>query len=115
LACTAFPQRISADRAIPIGLLVNELVTNALKYAYPPETHPEGGEIRVRAEPRPGGLVVEVADDGAGLPPGFEIGRASKSLGMRVVGSLTRQLGGQLTTPETPRGACFRLEVPLAP
>lgn len=115
LACSAAPLQISADRAIPIGLLVNELVTNALKYAYPPETHPEGGEIRVRAEPRPGGLVVEVADDGAGLPPGFEIGRASKSLGMRVVGSLTRQLGGQLTTPETPRGACFRLEVPLAP
>ncbi|SDN66811.1 Two-component sensor histidine kinase, contains HisKA and HATPase domains [Methylobacterium phyllostachyos] len=115
LACTAAPYRISADRAIPIGLLVNELVTNALKYAYPPETHPEGGEIRVWAEPRPGSLVVEVADDGVGLPPDFEIGRASKSLGMRVVGSLTRQLGGQLTTPETPRGACFRLEVPLTP
>lgn len=115
LACTAAPYRISADRAIPIGLLVNELVTNALKYAYPPETHPEGGEIRVRAEPRHDGLVVEVADDGVGLPPDFEIGRASKSLGMRVVGSLTRQLGGQLTTPETPRGACFRLEVPLTP
>ncbi|MCJ2073279.1 GAF domain-containing protein [Methylobacterium sp. J-030] len=115
IACTAAPHRISADRAIPIGLLVNELVTNALKYAYPPGTHPAGGEIRVRAEARPDGLVVEVADDGVGLPPGFEVGRASKSLGMRVVGSLTRQLGGQLTTPETPRGACFRLEVPLAP
>jgi two-component sensor histidine kinase len=115
IACTAAPLRISADRAIPIGLLVNELVTNALKYAYPPETHPEGGEIRVRAEPGPDGLVVAVADDGVGLPPGFEIGRASKSLGMRVVGSLTRQLGGQLTIPETPRGTCFRLEVPLTP
>ncbi|MCJ2061308.1 GAF domain-containing protein [Methylobacterium sp. J-088] len=115
LACTAAPYRISADRAIPIGLLVNELVTNALKYAYPLGTHPEGGEIRVRAEPRPDLLVVEVADDGVGLPPGFEVGRTSKSLGMRVVGSLTRQLGGQLTTPRTPRGACFRLEVPLTP
>jgi two-component sensor histidine kinase len=113
LACTAVPHRISADRAVPIGLLVNELVTNALKYAYPPETHPEGGEIRVRAEHRPGGLVVEVSDDGIGLPPGFEIGRASKSLGMRVVGSLTRQLGGRLTTPARERGACFRLEVPV--
>jgi two-component sensor histidine kinase len=114
LACTACPQRISADRAIPIGLLVNELVTNALKYAYPPETHPAGGEIRVRAERRPEGLVVEVADDGIGLPAGFEIGRSSKSLGMRVVGSLTRQLGGSLTIPAREKGACFRLEVPLA-
>ncbi|SFM51046.1 sensor histidine kinase [Methylobacterium pseudosasicola] len=113
LTCTAAAQRISADRAIPIGLLVNELVTNALKYAYPPETHPEGGAIRVRAERALDTLVVEVADDGVGLPADFEIGRASKSLGMRVVGSLTRQLGGQLTLPRTGQGTCFRLEVPL--
>ncbi|MCJ2091338.1 GAF domain-containing protein [Methylobacterium sp. J-072] len=114
LTCTAAPQRISADRAIPIGLLVNELVTNALKYAYPPETHPEGGAIRVRAERELDTLVVEVADDGVGLPADFEIGRASKSLGMRVVGSLTRQLGGNLTLPRTGQGTCFRLDVPLA-
>jgi two-component sensor histidine kinase len=113
LTCTAAPHRISADRAIPIGLLVNELVTNALKYAYPPETHPQGGEIRVKADHQPGGLVVEVSDDGVGLPAGFEIGRASRSLGMRVVGSLTRQLGGSLTTPARGQGACFRLDVPL--
>ncbi|MCJ2050537.1 sensor histidine kinase [Methylobacterium sp. J-070] len=113
LSCTARPQRISADRAIPIGLLVNELVTNALKYAYPPDSHPAGGTIRVRAEPSGETLVVEVSDDGIGLPPGFEIGRTSKSLGMRVVGSLTRQLGGSLTLPARERGACFRLEVPL--
>ncbi|TXN42275.1 GAF domain-containing protein [Methylobacterium sp. WL18] len=113
LTCTAVPQRISADRAIPIGLLVNELVTNALKYAYPPETHPDGGAIRVRAERELDTLVVEVADDGVGLPADFEIGRASKSLGMRVVGSLTRQLGGTLTVPQAGQGACFRLDVPL--
>jgi two-component sensor histidine kinase len=114
LTCTAAPQRISADRAIPIGLLVNELVTNALKYAYPPGTHPDGGAIRVRAERELDALVVEVADDGIGLPADFEIGRSSKSLGMRVVGSLTRQLGGTLTVPRRGQGACFRLEVPLA-
>lgn len=113
LTCAACPQRISADRAIPIGLLVNELVTNALKYAYPPETHPTGGAIRVRTERGIEALVVEVADDGVGLPADFEIGRSSKSLGMRVVGSLTRQLGGTLTVPRTGQGACFRLEVPL--
>jgi len=113
LTCTAAQQRISADRAIPIGLLVNELVTNALKYAYPPQTHTKGGAIRVRTERALDALVVEVADDGVGLPADFEIGRSSKSLGMRVVGSLTRQLGGTLTVPQTGQGACFRLEVPL--
>ncbi|KTS08165.1 ATP-binding protein, partial [Methylobacterium radiotolerans] len=65
------------------------------------------------AERRPEGLVVEVADDGIGLPAGFEIGRNSRSLGMRVVGSLTRQLGGSLTIPAREKGTCFRLEVPL--
>ncbi len=114
LTCAAHPLRLSADLAIPIGLLVNELVTNALKYAYPAERFPEGGEIRVTAEPGAGWLRVEVADDGIGLPEGFEIGRASKSLGMRVVGSLARQLGGTLTVPPLGQGTTFRLEVPLA-
>ncbi len=101
LTCTATPQRLSADRAVPIGLLVNELVTNAVKYAYPPRTHLEGGAIRVRAERDLDILLVEVADDGIGLPDDFEIGRASRSLGMRVVGSLVRQLGAQVSIPET--------------
>ena len=65
------------------------------------------------AEREAGTLTVEVADDGIGLPDGFEIGRASKSLGMRVVGSLARQLGGTLTLPPMGQGATFRLAVPL--
>lgn len=113
LTCSAEPQRLSADLAIPIGLLVNELVTNALKYAYPAGRFPQGGEIRVRSAREAGSLCVEVADDGIGLPDGFEIGRSSKSLGMRVVGSLTRQLGGTLTIPPAGQGTLFRLQVPL--
>lgn len=113
LTCVAEPQKLSADLAIPIGLLVNELVTNALKYAYPDPAFPGGGEIRVRTARDGRTLCVEVADDGIGLPDGFEIGRASKSLGMRVVGSLTRQLGGTLTIPPAGKGTTFRLAVPL--
>lgn len=113
LTCTSTAQRMSADRAIPIGLLVNELVTNAVKYAYPSETYPEGGAIRVRAERELDILTVEVADDGVGLPADFEIGRASKSLGMRVVGSLASQLGAELSIPDAGQGTCFRIAVPL--
>jgi two-component sensor histidine kinase len=115
LTCAAQPLRLSADLAIPIGLLINELVTTALKYAYPAERFPEGGEIRVRASHGAGMLSVEVDDDGVGLPEGFEIGRASKSLGMRVVGSLARQLGGTLAIPPVGQGTAFRLDVPMAP
>lgn len=113
LTCAAEPQKLSADLAIPIGLLINELVTNALKYAYPLARFPSGGEIRVRAAREKATLVVEVADDGIGLPEGFEIGRSSKSLGTRVIASLVRQLGGTLTLPPKEHGAQFHLVVPL--
>lgn len=114
LVCTVAPQRIAADQAIPIGLLVNELVTNAVKYAYPEAAFPAGGEIRVRAARMAEGLALDVADDGVGLPEDFDIARASRSLGMRVVLNLSRQLGATLTTPRDGQGAHFHLAVPLA-
>ena len=114
LVCTVAPQRISADQAIPIGLLVNELVTNAIKYAYPEASHPQGGEIRVRTERDGDRLLLTVRDDGIGLPAGFDIARTSRSLGMRVVSNLSRQLGATLTTPRDGQGAHFHLAVPLA-
>ena len=114
LVCTVAPRRIGADQAIPIGLLVNELVTNAIKYAYPEADFPAGGEIRVRAARTEEGLTLDVADDGVGLPEDFDIARASRSLGMRVVLNLSRQLGATLTTPRDGQGAHFHLAVPLA-
>lgn len=113
LVCTVAPQRIGADQAIPIGLLVNELVTNAVKYAYPEARFPGGGEIRVRAARKAAGLTLDVADDGVGLPEDFDLARASRSLGMRVILNLSRQLGATLTTPRDGPGAHFHLAVPL--
>lgn len=114
LVCTVAPLRIGADQAIPIGLLVNELVTNAIKYAYPEAGSPAGGEIRVHTARTAEGLTLDVADDGIGLPEDFDVARASRSLGMRVVLNLSRQLGATLTTPRGGRGAHFHLAVPLA-
>jgi two-component sensor histidine kinase len=114
LVCTVAPQRIGADQAIPIGLLVNELVTNAIKYAYPEASHPRGGEIRVRTRRTADGLSLDVADDGVGLPEDFDIARTSRSLGMRVIANLSRQLGATLTTPRDGPGAHFHIAVPLA-
>lgn len=113
LVCTVAPLRIAADLAIPIGLLVNELVTNAIKYAYPEASRPAGGEIRVRTALAEGRLVLDVADDGVGLPEDFDIARATRSLGMRVIANLGRQLGATLTTPRDGPGAHFHLAVPL--
>jgi len=107
LVCEAQSVSLSADLAIPLGLFVNELVTNAIKYAYP-----EGsGEIRVSATLRAdGGLTVSVCDDGVGLPEGFDPAQARASLGMRVVNSLARQLDGTLSVLPGP-GARFELRM----
>jgi two-component sensor histidine kinase len=108
LVCRADPVQVPADQAIPFGLLVNELVTNAIKYAYPQA----GGEIRIRAEQVGERLVLDVADDGIGLPPDFDIAKALRSLGMRVISNLTRQLGGTLTIPREGQGAHFHIDMP---
>ena len=66
LVCDIAPLDISADTAIPIGLLVTELATNAIKYAA------DAGEISVALVEKDGNLVLTVTDRGPGLPPGFE-------------------------------------------
>jgi two-component sensor histidine kinase len=99
-----------AALAIPLGLFVNELVTNAVKYAYP-GTH---GPVRVEAVPSGEGKVrLSVSDDGVGLPEGFDTAAARRSLGMRVIHGLARQLGGDLAVSGS-TGACFALTLDLA-
>ncbi|MBP1807477.1 sensor histidine kinase [Rubellimicrobium aerolatum] len=96
-------------RALPLALIVSELLTNALKYAFAAGA---AGTIRLRVEPRGGTLRVEVADDGAGLPEGFEP-RRSTGLGMRIIAALAAQVGGEVAVLPATRGAAFAVEVPL--
>jgi two-component system, sensor histidine kinase PdtaS len=102
---------LSADHAIPLGLLINELVTNAVKYAYP-----EGsGEIQVSAREIDGHLHIEVSDHGAGLPEGFDIDQPRASLGFKVVAGMVRQLNGDLTVASDQKGTRFVLVLPILP
>lgn len=106
------PVVVSADVAVPVGLLVNELVTNAYKYAYPAG---EEGEVRIAGRREGAGRYrVEVADAGRGLPPGFDMSRSSASLGMRVISTLVKQLDAELTIGSPDRGASFSFSFPLA-
>jgi len=112
LHCHADPMMLSADHAIPLGLLINELVTNAIKYAYPAA----GGEIKVSAREIAGHLQVRVSDEGIGLPDGFDLDRPSASLGFKVVAGMVRQLHGHLTfSSNDPKGTCFILDLPILP
>jgi two-component system, sensor histidine kinase PdtaS len=113
LHCRADPMLLSADHAIPLGLLINELVTNAIKYAYPDG---DGGEIKVSAREIKGHLEVEVSDEGIGLPDGFDLDKPSASLGFKVIAGMVRQMQGHLTfASNDPIGTRFVLDLPILP
>ena len=84
---------LDVGQAIPCGVLINELVTNAVKHGVAGE---RPGIVRVSLEARTGGCIdLRVADDGPGLPASFNPSRSS-SLGFQLVEALVAQLDGQL-------------------
>jgi PAS domain S-box-containing protein len=96
---------LPTDRAIPIGLIVNELVTNAVKYAFPGEAK---GTVMVTLKRVPGELRLTVADDGQGLDPR----RADSGLGGRLVDGFAQQLGGQVERKSDSQGTTVHLILP---
>jgi len=93
----AEPIEMGIHRAIPCALILNELVTNALKHAFPGE---RSGEVRVSLrQSAPGELELSVEDNGVGCPP-VASAREGKSLGFRIVAILAKQLEGSLEQPE---------------
>jgi PAS domain S-box-containing protein len=84
---------IGLDRAIPCGLIINELVSNALKYAFPQGRR---GEILVDLQRDGGGkLILAVKDNGVGLPEDMDI-TDTPSLGLQLVNTLVKQLDGTI-------------------
>jgi two-component sensor histidine kinase len=102
---------IRTDRAIPAVLLVNELITNAAKYAYP-----EGiCRVWVTLSRTPEGvIVISVRDEGIGLPPAFDI-KSGRRLGLRLVDSFSQQLQGDLQAVRRNPGTEFVLTIPINP
>jgi len=101
---------ILADRAILMALIINELVSNAGKYAYPDS---DSGSIWVRlVRTNNDHVLVSVRDEGIGLPAGFDP-TTSKRLGSRLIYALAKQLEAELTRPFTAVGTNFTLLFPL--
>lgn len=96
---------LSVDVAVPCGLILNELVSNSLKYAF---CDGRSGEIRIEFSSMPdGSVILTAADDGVGLPP--EVGFwSTRTLGLRLVRSLVRQLDGEVELSGPP-GTEFRI------
>jgi two-component sensor histidine kinase len=101
---------LDIERALPCGMLVNELETNALKHAFPPGF---AGKPVIRISLHKDGETVRltVADNGVGLPPGLEIGKTD-SLGLRLSHLwTTQQLGGSWEIAGPP-GVAFHVAFP---
>jgi two-component sensor histidine kinase len=102
------PIELTVEKAIPCGLIVNELVTNAVKHAFPNERR---GTVQVTLrELDDGQLMLAVTDDGVGLASDFQID-SSGSVGLMLVATLVEQLKGRLTITGPP-GAGFEIVFP---
>jgi two-component sensor histidine kinase len=102
---------LTAEVATSLAMVLTELVQNAVEHAYPDG---RAGRIEVLVDRSPHALVVQVVDDGAGLPPDFDLA-SSKRLGLQIVRTLLNaELGGQLVLePALPRGTRAELRIPL--
>jgi two-component sensor histidine kinase len=111
VAVEAYDIDVPVHRAIPCGLILNELLSNALKYAYPRGRSGEIGIHLVKLES--GELSLSCQDRGVGIPEEFDW-LNSPSLGLRIVKILTKQIDGSLTLDRTGGGTRFELLFPAA-
>ena len=100
---------LDIDTAVPCGLIVNELVANALKHAFPDGRKGTIGIAFARAGE---GLLLRVRDDGVGLPEELDVDRVP-SLGLRLVRILSEQLEGEVTFNANGRGTEVAIRMPL--
>jgi len=89
---------LKLDTAIPCGLIVNELVTNSLKHAFPKTRgkSTKKGKIEVSLKEKKDQMVMVVKDNGVGIKKGFDP-KSANSLGLKIVENLSKQLDGQLS------------------
>lgn len=92
--------KLDIDTAIPLGLILNELISNSYKYAFGAR---DKGEIHIElARTDQGKLQLEISDNGEGLPSDIDL-QKTKTLGLRLVNVLTKQLNGNLSYESSPK------------
>jgi two-component sensor histidine kinase/PAS domain-containing protein len=91
------PIYLNLDRSILCGLIINELLLNAIKYAFPtPKSSGEKNKIAISFVRENMKYILSVMDNGIGLAPGFDI-TTQKTLGMKIVTTLVKQISGTIT------------------
>ncbi len=100
---------LNIDTAIPCGLIVSELISNALKYAF---VQRENGQISIETKQNNGLFKLEVRDNGVGFPENLDISN-TQTLGMRLVNTLAKQLKGKVEMTRSP-GTSFLISFPCS-
>ena len=103
--------RIETDKAVSIGLIVNELVMNALKYAYPGD-RPWRGAGAAAPGRASGGVDLTVEDDGVGYPAAAAVPAKGSGLGAMIVAAMAGTLKATVELDRDRQGTRFRLAVP---
>lgn len=98
----------SIDEIIPIGLILNELITNALKYAFNEKNE---GLLSIKLKEISNIILLEVKDNGRGLPESFNID-ASESLGFKLINSFAKKLNASFEINRLPYGTLVRIKIP---
>ncbi|HJZ11747.1 MAG TPA: sensor histidine kinase, partial [Acidobacteriota bacterium] len=104
IKCFCDPVFVSIEKAIPCGLLVNEMITNAFKHAFPDSQ----GEIGLKLTRKNSKVSLDVFDTGVGLPETRDL-EDPKSTGLRLISILAKQLGAHLSI-EREKGTTFHFE-----
>ncbi len=100
---------LDLNRAIPCGMIMNELATNAIKHAFPGDRK---GFIEIRSRKDSDSIRLSVRDDGVSLPPDFKPSEVH-SLGMTIITDLTHQIDGELKLIQKDRIKTFELILPI--
>jgi len=109
LDCQSATIPVNIQTAIPLGLVINEIVSNALKYAFPDQ---RDGKILIRTQPYgEGGLTIEIGDNGVGMPESVDLS-TFETLGMQIIHDIVDlQLFGELET-STREGVKYFITIP---
>ena len=102
---------VEMDRAVSIALIIGELLTNAMKYAFQDKYQ---NEISVSISMVERDLEIVVSDNGIGLPDGFDPA-SNTGFGMKIVSSLLHQLSGTMSMVEQEKGTGFKIRFPVSP
>ena len=108
---TVAPLALDVSQAIPLGLIINECVVNAIKYAFPDNRK---GIVRIHLQhEEDDSALLHISDNGIGLPVGFDLA-GNNSLGLELVRGLAKQLNGNITIVSA-KGLCVMIRFALMP